>query len=144
MSRSKSKPGSARAAGASGPSQRMLRVGELIRHELSALLARGEIHDDVLASAVVTIPEVTMSPDLKLATIYVMPLGGDRIEEVIAALDDNKRFIRSALAKAVNLKYAPEVRFRADKTFDEASRIARLLDSTKSRPSTDDTGSAED
>lgn len=126
MAVSKSKSG---AAGA--PSQRMLRVGEVIRHELSALLARGDVHDDTLAGAVVTIPEVRMSPDLKLATVYVMPLGGEKIDEVIEALEANKRFIRGAMAKAVNLKFAPDLRFRRDETFEEASRIAKLLDQSK-------------
>ena len=78
----------------SAPSQRQLRVGELIRHALAEMLARGEIHDDVLASHVVTMPEVRMSPDLQLATVYVMPLGGKDIEPVLAALDRNKKYIR--------------------------------------------------
>lgn len=133
MPRSKAKPAGARPAAAGAPTQRMLRVGEVLRHELSSLLSRGEIHDDRLATAVVTVPEVRMSTDLKLATIYVMPLGGDKIAEVIAALEENKRFIRGALAKSVNLKYAPDVRFRADETFDEANRIARLLEADRSR-----------
>jgi ribosome-binding factor A len=114
----------------------MLRVGEVIRHELSALLSRGEIHDDTLAGTVVTIPEVRMSPDLKLATVYVMPLGGDKVDEVIAALEANKRYIRGILAKSVNLKFAPNVRFRADETFAEATRISQLLDSPKVRQDT--------
>ena len=122
------KPGAAK-----GPSQRMLRVGEMIRHELSAVLARGDIHDDVLAAAVVTIPEVRMSPDLKLATVYVMPLGGRNIEAVVEALNEHRKYIRSIIAKAVNLKFAPEVRFRHDETFDEASRIDALLHSPKVR-----------
>ncbi|MDZ4841263.1 MAG: 30S ribosome-binding factor RbfA [Hyphomicrobium aestuarii] len=130
MSRSKSKTGA--AAGA--PSQRMLRVAEVIRHELSALLSRGDIHDDTLSGAVITIPEVRMSPDLKLATVYVMPLGGDKVDDVIAALETHKRFIRGALAKSVNLKFAPDVRFRRDETFEEASRIAKLLDTGKPLP----------
>lgn len=122
------KPGSAK-----GPSQRMLRVGEMIRHELSAVLARGDIHDDVLAATVVTIPEVRMSPDLKLATVYVMPLGGRNIEAVVDALNEHRKYIRSIIAKAVNLKFAPEVRFRHDETFEEASRIDALLHSPKVR-----------
>ena len=121
----------------SGPSQRMLRVGEMIRHELSAVLARGEIHDDVLAANVITIPEVRMSPDLKLATVYVMPLGGQNIEAVVAALNNHRKYIRSIIAKAVNLKFAPEVRFRHDETFDEASRIDALLHSPRVRADID-------
>lgn len=122
------------ASGAkSAPSQRQLRVGELIRHALSDLLARGEIHDSVLASHVVTIPEVRMSPDLRLATIYVVPLGGEDIEPVLAALERHKRFIRGQLARAVNLKFAPDIRFFKDESFDEAGRIEQLLGSPKVR-----------
>lgn len=116
-------------AAAKGPSQRMLRVGELMRHALAGMLSRGAIHDDVLARTVVTISEVRMSADLKLATVFVMPLGGQNLEEVLAALGRNQRYIRGELARAVNLKYAPEVRFRADESFDEAFRIDKLLDS---------------
>ena len=116
-----------------GPSQRQLRVGELIRHALAEMLTRGEIHDDVLAAHVVTIPEVRMSPDLRLATIYVMPLGGKDVKPVLAALERNKRYIRGEIAHAVNLKFAPDIRFLADETFDEADRIERLLASDKVR-----------
>lgn len=116
-------------SGAKGPSQRMLRIGELIRHKLSELLSRGEIHDDVLASHVITIPEVRLSPDLKLATVYVMPLGGKDMNEVIAAFDRNKRFLRGEIAHSVNLKFAPDIRFRPDQSFDSGARIDALLDS---------------
>jgi ribosome-binding factor A len=121
----------------SGPSQRQLRVGELIRHALAEMLTRGEIHDDVLASHVVTIPEVRMSPDLRLATIYVMPLGGKDVAPVLEALDRNKRFIRGEVAEAVNLKFAPDIRFLADETFEEADRIDQLLASDKVRQDLD-------
>jgi len=114
-----------------GPSQRQLRVGELIRHALAEMLARGEIHDDVLASHVVTVSEVRMSPDMRLATIYIMPLGGKDLQPVLRALDRSRKFIRSEIAHAVNLKFAPEIRFLADETFDEAERIERLLASDK-------------
>jgi len=110
-----------------GLSQRQLRVGEMIRHAVAELLSRGEVHDDVLAAHVVTIPEVRMSPDLRLATVYVMPLGGKDVAEVIAALGRNKKFIRGEVARAVNLKFAPDVRFMADETFDEAQRIDDIL-----------------
>jgi ribosome-binding factor A len=116
-----------------GPSQRQLRVGELIRHALAQMLARGEIHDDVLAGHVVTVSEVRMSSDLRLATIYIMPLGGKDLAPVLAALDKNRKFIRGEVAHAVNLKFAPEIRFLADETFDEAERIDRLLASDKVR-----------
>ena len=118
---------------ASGPSQRMLRVAEMIRHRLAELLARGDIHDDVLASHVVSIPEVRISPDLKIATAYVMPLGGKDTEAVLKALERNKKFIRSEIAHAVNLKFAPDIRFREDETFEEVSRIDALLYSEKVR-----------
>ena len=114
-----------------GPSQRQLRVGELIRHALAEMLTRGEIHDDVLASHVVTIPEVRMSPDLRLATIYVMPLGGKDVKPVLAALDGHRKYIRAEIARTVNLKFAPDIRFLADETFDEARRIDEILRSQK-------------
>ena len=110
-----------------GPSQRALRVGELIRHAMSDMLTRGDVHDPVLEGHLVTVPEVRMSPDLRMATIYVMPLGGRDIKEVIAALDRNKRYLRGELAHRVNLKFAPEIRFRVDERFDEAERIEKLL-----------------
>lgn len=116
-----------------GPSQRQLRVGEVIRHRIAELLTQGRIHDAVLAEHVVTIPEVRMSADLRLATVYVTSLGGSHVEAVLAALDRNKRFIRGEVARAVNLKFAPEVRFRKDETFEEADRIGRLLGSPKVR-----------
>jgi ribosome-binding factor A len=130
MSRKHSQHG---ASAATGPSQRMLRVGELIRHKLAEMLVRGEIHDDVLASHVITISEVRMSPDLKLATAYVMPLGGKDIAPVIEALTRNRRFIRGEIAHAVNLRAAPDIRFREDASFEEATRIDRLLHSEKVR-----------
>jgi ribosome-binding factor A len=110
-----------------GPSQRALRVGEQIRHALAEMLTRGDVHDPVLEGHLITVPEVRMSPDLRLATIYVMPLGGKDVNEVIEALDRNKRYLRGEIAHRVNLKFAPDVRFRADERFDEAERIDRLL-----------------
>ena len=110
-----------------GPSQRALRVGELIRHAVSEMLTRGEVHDPVLEGHLITVPEVRMSPDLRLATIYVMPLGGRDIEPVIEALERNKRYLRGEIAHHVNLKFAPEIRFRVDERFDEAERIEKLL-----------------
>jgi ribosome-binding factor A len=116
-----------------GPSQRQLRVGETIRHALAELLVRGEIHDDTIASHVITVTEVRMSPDLKMATAYIMPLGGADLKPVLAALEKNCKFIRSEVAHAVNLKFAPDIRFREDETFEEAMRIERLLHSPKVR-----------
>ena len=108
-------------------SQRQLRVGELVRHALAELLARGEVHDPVIEGHLITVPEVRMSPDLKLATVYVMPLGGKDGDEVIAALDRNKRYLRGEIAHRVKLKFAPDLRFRVDDRFDEAERIEKLL-----------------
>lgn len=122
---------------AAGPSQRQLRVGEMLRHALAQILARGEIHDDVLSSTILSVAEVRMSPDLKLATAYVMPLGGGDAKPALAALDRHKRYIRTALARAVKLKYAPDVRFRADEGFEEAMNIERLLSSPDVRRDTD-------
>jgi ribosome-binding factor A len=109
------------------PSQRQLRVGELVRHTLSELFTRGDVHDPVIQKHLITVPEVRMTPDLHLATIYVMPLGGRDIEEVLAALDRNKKYLRGEIAHRVNLKFAPEIQFRADERFDEAERIEKLL-----------------
>ena len=110
-----------------GGSQRQLRVGELIRHELADMLSRGDIHDPVIEGHMITVPEVRMSPDLRLATIYVMPLGGRDIEDVLEALERNTRYVRGVVARRVNLKFAPEIRFRADERFEEAERIEKLL-----------------
>jgi ribosome-binding factor A len=111
----------------SGPSQRQLRVGELIRHALAEMLSRGDIHDPVIEGHMITVPEVRMSADLRLATIYVMPLGGRDVGEVVKALERNKKFLRGEIARRVNLKFAPDIRFRVDERFDEAERIEKLL-----------------
>jgi ribosome-binding factor A len=110
-----------------GGSQRQLRVGELIRHELAAMLSRGDVHDPVIETHLITVPEVRMSADLRQATIYVMPLGGRDEEDVLGALERNKRYMRGEIARRVNLKFAPEIRFRIDERFDEAERIEKLL-----------------
>lgn len=120
----------------SGPSQRQQRVAELVRHALAEVLSRGDLQDDVLARHVVTIPEVRMSPDLRLATAYVMPLGGKDEAVVIKALDRNKKVLRQEVARRVNLKFAPDLRFLRDESFDEASRIDALLRSEKVRRDT--------
>jgi len=111
----------------SGPSQRALRAGEVIRHAIADILSRGEVHDPVIEGHMITVPEVRMSPDLKLATIYVMPLGGRDEKAVVEALERNKRFLRGEIAHRVNLKFAPDIRFRLDERFDEAARIEKLL-----------------
>lgn len=114
-----------------GPTQRMLRVGELVRHALAGLFARGEIEDDALTGAVLTVPEVRMSPDLKLASAYVMPLGGERAAEIVEALNRHQRFIRGRIAPELDLKFAPEVRFFVDETFEEFGKIDAILRSER-------------
>lgn len=109
----------------------MLRVGELVRHALAAVLARGEIDDPVLEGKTVTVPEVRMTPDLKLATAYIMPLGGEGAAEVAEALNRHHRFIRGRVAPELNLKFAPDLRFFVDTTFDEFQRIDTLLRSDR-------------
>ena len=91
------------------------------------MLARGDVHDPVLEGHLITVPEVRMSPDLRMATIYVMPLGGKDTKDVLTALDRNKKYIRGEIAHRVNLKFAPDIRFMIDERFDEAARIERLL-----------------
>jgi len=110
-----------------GPGQRQLRVGELIRHALADMLSRGEVHDPIIESHMITIPEVAMTADLRLATIYVMPLGGRDAKPVLEALERNKKFLRGEIAHRVNLKFAPDIRFRIDERFDEAERIEKIL-----------------
>ena len=112
---------------APGGSQRQLRVGELVRHAMAEMLSRGDVHDPVIEGHLITIPEVRMSPDLKLATIYVMPMGGREANEVVAAFERQKKHLRAEIAHRVNLKFAPDIRFRVDDRFAEAERIDRLL-----------------
>ncbi len=111
-----------------GPSQRQLRVGELIRHELSALFMRGDVMDPVIEKQGVTVLEVTTSPDLKIATSYVRPFQpGGNPDQLIEALNRNRRFIRGELAPKLDLKFMPEFRFRIDTASDYASSIERLM-----------------
>jgi ribosome-binding factor A len=116
-----------RESGTPGGSQRQLRVGELVRHAIADLLMRGEVHDPVIEGHLITVPEVRMSPDLRLATIYIMPLAGRDADEVVAAFERNKKFLRGEISHRVNLKFAPDIRFRADERFGEAERIDKLL-----------------
>ncbi|HEV2627931.1 MAG TPA: 30S ribosome-binding factor RbfA [Pseudolabrys sp.] len=110
-----------------GGSQRQLRVGELVRHAVAEMLMRGDVHDPVIEGHLITVPEVRMSPDLRLATIYVMPMGGRDAGEVVAAFERHKKFLRAEIAHRINLKFAPDIRFRVDERFDEAERIDKLL-----------------
>ena len=109
------------------PSQRQLRVGELIRHALADILQRGEVHDPELEGMVVTVPEVRVTPDLKLATVFLMPLGGKGAESVVGIFDRNKRFLRGEIAHRINLRYAPDLRFQLDRSFEQGDRIDALL-----------------
>ena len=124
----------ARPASPKAPSQRQLRVGELVRHALSETLQRGNVHDPALEGTVVTVPEVRMSPDLRLATAYVMPLGGKGIDAVLDALERHKKYLRGEVAHRVkNLRYAPDLRFRLDTSFEEGERVDALLRSPEVR-----------
>ncbi|NBQ27241.1 MAG: 30S ribosome-binding factor RbfA [Rhodobacteraceae bacterium] len=110
-----------------GPSQRQLRVGELVRRALSEVLARGDTHDPDLNRISITVGEVTASPDLKIATAYVCPLGGQGGDDVIALLARNKSELRRAVGKNLGLKFTPDLRFRLDETFDRMDETRRLF-----------------
>ncbi|RTL90142.1 30S ribosome-binding factor RbfA [Ancylobacter aquaticus] len=116
-----------KASSGGGPSQRQLRVGELVRHALSDILSRGDLPDPALTRVVITVPEVRMSPDLKIATCYVMPLGGKDAKAAIAALATNAKPLRGEIGRRLALKSIPELRFRIDTSFEEGSRIDALL-----------------
>ena len=109
------------------PGQRQLRVGEEIRHALSTIFLRGELHEPALRDASVTVSEVRISPDLKNATAYIMPLGGSNSDEVVTALQDLAPNIRTMVGSKIHLKYTPRISFRLDNSFDEAHRINALL-----------------
>jgi ribosome-binding factor A len=113
--------------GTPGGSQRQLRVGELVRHAMADMLTRGEVHDPVIQGHLITVPEVQMTADLRLATIYIMPLAGRDADEVLAAFERHKKFLRGEIAHRINLKFAPDIRFRVDERFAEAERIEKLL-----------------
>jgi ribosome-binding factor A len=116
------------------PSQRQLRVGEEIRHVLASLLQEGDLRDPLLYDASITVTEVRISPDLKNATAYVMPLGGRTqvegasVDDVISALNRAAPFFKGRIGRAMHLKYAPSLRFRLDDTFEEADKISSLLE----------------
>jgi len=116
-----------RDKGSGGPSLRLLRVGENVRHAISAILVRGDVHDPDLQKVSVTVSEVRVSPDLRNATIFVMPLGGDPEFVVTKALNKNSAFIRGQMSKVVHMKFSPRLKFKLDESFDEASHIGALL-----------------
>ena len=126
------------SASRGGPTQRSLRVGELVRHALAEILTRGDVHDEVIETHLITVAEVRMSPDLRVATAYVLPLGGHDNATVVAALDRNRRHLRHEIARKINLKFAPDIRFRIDEGFENAARIDRLLRTPQVRQDLDD------
>lgn len=128
----------------SGPSQRQLRVGELIRRTLSSVLAQGDIHDPDLNRMSITVGEVRTSSDLKVATAYVLPLGGHGAEDALAALRRNRHELRRAVSKELTLKFSPELRFQIDRTFDRMDETRRLLDQANVRQDLDKPSEDED
>ena len=128
----------------SGPSQRQLRVGELIRHTLSDVLLRGDVHDPDLNRHSITVGEVRTSPDLKVATAYVLPLGGKDAEAALAALRRNSSELRHLVARAMSLKYAPQLRFVLDETFDRMDDTRRLLNEDRVRRDVESTDDPDD
>lgn len=114
-----------------GPSLRLLRVGENVRHAISAIMTRGDVQDPDLEGASITVSEVRVSPDLRNATVFVMPLGGDDQGTIIKALNRNSAYIRGEMSKVVHMKYMPRLKFKLDDSFDEASHIDALLKDPK-------------
>lgn len=109
-----------------GKSVRLLRIGEQVRHVLAGVLGRGEVRDPVLETHIVSVSEVRVSPDLRIATAFVKALGGDN-DEVLAALKRNAKYLRGEVARSMSTKYTPELKFRLDESYEEASRIDKLL-----------------
>ena len=122
------------------PSVRLLKVGERVRHILSELLSRGEVHDEVLTAHSIAVTEVRMSPDLRQAKVYVKPLLGEDEAKVVKALQVNTAFFQREVAHRLGLKFAPRLRFMADESFDEASRIEALLDDPRVARDLEDEG----
>jgi ribosome-binding factor A len=110
-----------------GPTQRQLRVAEIIRHAIADILTRGQIADPDLDGVVITVPEVRISPDLKNATALVMPLGGRDTKKVMAGLERSRKWFRGQIARRVNLKYAPDISFRLDTRFDDDDAVTQML-----------------
>ena len=123
---------------AQGPSQRQLRAGELIRHALADILRQGELHDEALEGASVTVTEVRMSPDLKHAVCFVEPLGGTHAGEVVGALNRHARFLRGRLGREIDMKFTPDLRFVHDQSFEEAARMDALFNSPAVRRDIED------
>ena len=135
-----------------GPSQRQLRAGELIRHALVEVLREEEIHDEALKGVSVTVTEVRLSPDLKHATCFVEPLGAGvetaptagHVEEIVKALNAHAKFLRGALGRHIDMRFTPDLRFRHDVSFEAAERLNRLLDDPRVRRDLEAAGETED
>ena len=125
-------------------SVRVLKVGERVRHILSELLARGEVHDEVVSAAHIAVTEVRMTPDLRHATAYVKPLLGAGDDDIVHALRQNTAFLQREVAQRLGLKFAPKLRFRKDESFAEADRIEALLRDPKVLRDLDDEDAGED
>lgn len=126
------------------PSQRQLRVGELVRKEMSDILSRGEMSDPVLERAFVTVPEVRMSPDLRNATVLVMPLGGENAEQVVEALNRSRKYFRGQVSRRMTMKFMPDLRFALDTRFDDDDRIGDLLNENRANRSPSNTPVSEE
>ena len=118
-------------SGNKGPSQRQLRVSENLRHELSEIFTRVDIRDDDLKGVIITVSEIRVSPDMRNATAFIMPLGGKRADEILTALERHRKFLRGELSRRVHLKYMPELHFKLDETYDYSGRITDILKSEK-------------
>jgi ribosome-binding factor A len=118
---------------ASGPSQRQLRAGELVRHALVEILREEDISDPALERVSVTVTEVRMSPDLRHATIFVEPLGGGHAAEVVEGLNRHAKFLRGRLGRMIDMKFTPDLKFLHDESFDEAARMNRLFEDPRVR-----------
>jgi ribosome-binding factor A len=127
------RPPSTGRAAPKGPTQRQLRAGELVRHALVEILREEEINDPALAGIPVTVTEVRVNPDLRHATVYVEPLGGENADEVVKALNKHSKFVRGHLGRMIDMRFTPDLHFRHDETFNEAARMARLFDDPKVR-----------
>ncbi|MEY4880355.1 MAG: hypothetical protein RJB62_1824 [Pseudomonadota bacterium] len=125
------RPSSNRGPNSKGPSQRQLRVGEMLRHALSEILRADEIRDPDLDGVSVTVTEVRPSPDMRHATAFVEPLGGKNADAIVKALNRHHSFLRGQLGRRIEMKFTPDLRFVEDKTFAEAERIAGILRSEK-------------
>ncbi|MBX3483672.1 30S ribosome-binding factor RbfA [Phenylobacterium sp.] len=116
-----------------GPSQRQLRAGELVRHALVDIFREEEINDPVLSGVSVTVTEVRVNPDLRHATVFVEPLGGEHADEVVKALNRHAKFVRGHLGRMIDMRFTPDLHFRHDESFDEAARMAKLFDDPRVR-----------